>query len=86
VSWGKASPRSPDDPGLPGHDKCAVYSAERRAALLFINVRGEASQTVPKTKNKLHLDVRMGDDDVAALVAKLRERGELDNQRASDRD
>jgi predicted enzyme related to lactoylglutathione lyase len=35
----------------------------------------EVSQTVPKTKNKLHLDVRVGEDDVAAVVAKLRERG-----------
>lgn len=42
--------------------------------ILFLKVP-EVSQTVPKTKNKLHLDVRVGEDDVAAVVAKLRERG-----------
>jgi predicted enzyme related to lactoylglutathione lyase len=42
--------------------------------LLFLRVP-EATHTVPKTKNKLHLDLRIGEDDVDTVVAKLTERG-----------
>jgi hypothetical protein len=35
----------------------------------------EGSQTVPKIKNKLHLDVRIGEHDVDDVVASLKERG-----------
>jgi glyoxalase superfamily protein len=35
----------------------------------------EGNKTVPKIKNKLHMDLRVGEDDVDAVVAKLTERG-----------
>ena len=41
--------------------------------LMFLRVP-EGNQTVPKIKNKLHLDVRVGEDDVHSVVAKLIER------------
>jgi glyoxalase superfamily protein len=34
----------------------------------------EGNKAVPKTKNKLHLDLRVGEDDVDAVVASLKER------------
>jgi catechol 2,3-dioxygenase-like lactoylglutathione lyase family enzyme len=43
----------PDDPNLPGHQECAIYSADGREVLLFI--------TVPdgkQLKNRVHLDLR----------------------------
>jgi len=33
------------------------------------------NKIVPKTKNKLHLDLRVGAEDVDAVVARLKERG-----------
>jgi len=33
------------------------------------------NKKVPKTKNKLHLDLRVGAEDVDAVVARLKERG-----------
>lgn len=42
--------------------------------LLFLRA-SEATPIVPKTKNKLHLDLRIGEDDVDTVVAKLTERG-----------
>jgi hypothetical protein len=44
---------APDDPNLPEHQECAIYSADRREVLLFI--------TVPdgkQLKNRVHLDLR----------------------------
>ena len=42
---------------------------------VLFQVVPEANQTVRKTKNKLHLDIRVGDDDVDAVVARPGERG-----------
>jgi Glyoxalase-like domain len=42
--------------------------------LLFLRA-SEATPIVPKTKNKLHLDLRIGEDDVDTVVAKLTDRG-----------
>jgi hypothetical protein len=46
----------PDDPNLPGHDECPIYSADRREVLLFINVADRK-----QLKNRVHLDLRPTD-------------------------
>jgi Glyoxalase-like domain len=46
----------PDDPNLPGHDECPIYSADRREVLLFINVPDRK-----QLKNRVHLDLRPAD-------------------------
>jgi hypothetical protein len=51
-----------------------VPSGLARPRVLFQLVP-EATHAVPKAKNKLHLDLRVGEDGVDAVVAKLAERG-----------
>jgi Glyoxalase-like domain len=43
----------PDDPNLPGHEECPIYSADRREVLLFIKVPDRK-----QLKNRVHLDLR----------------------------
>jgi hypothetical protein len=43
----------PDDPNLPGHEECPIYSADRREVLLFIKVPDRKQH-----KNRVHLDLR----------------------------
>jgi catechol 2,3-dioxygenase-like lactoylglutathione lyase family enzyme len=43
----------PDDPNLPGHEECMIYSPDRATMLLFIQVP-DAKQL----KNRIHLDLR----------------------------
>jgi hypothetical protein len=58
----------PEDPNLPGHVECMIFSPDRRGRLLFIEVP-EAKQV----KNRLHLDLRPVDrsreDEVDRLIA-----------------
>jgi catechol 2,3-dioxygenase-like lactoylglutathione lyase family enzyme len=42
----------PEDPNLPGHDECMVFSPDGRQRLLFIEVPEAKS-----VKNRLHLDL-----------------------------
>jgi hypothetical protein len=58
----------PDDPNLPGHEECLIYSPDRAIRLLFIEV-----PDAKRLKNRVHLDLRPTDrsreDEVARLVA-----------------
>ena len=58
------------DPNLPGHEECIIRDAQSGHRLLFIEV--PEGKTV---KNRVHLDVRVGEENVDAQVAKLSERG-----------
>jgi predicted enzyme related to lactoylglutathione lyase len=60
---------------MPGNPFWVVGEPSRTGPrLVFVNV-AEATHALPKTKNKLHLDQRIGEDDVDTVVAKLTERG-----------
>jgi hypothetical protein len=57
----------PDDPNLPGHEECMIYSPDRAHRVLFIEVPD------PKvTKNRLHFDLRprtgTRDEELARLI------------------
>ncbi len=58
----------PEDPNLPGHDECMIFSPDGRQRLLLIEVPEAKS-----LKNRLHLDLaptdRSREDEVARLVA-----------------
>ncbi len=55
VFWGEVLgfTEDPDDPNLPGHEECMIFSADGAQRLLFIEVP-DAKQT----KNRLHLDLK----------------------------
>jgi hypothetical protein len=55
VFWGQVLDfrEDPDDPNLPGHEECPIYSADRREVLLFIKVPDRK-----QLKNRVHLDLR----------------------------
>lgn len=56
VFWGRVLgfTENPDDPNLPGHAECPIYSADRSEILLFITVPdGEK-----RLKNRIHLDLK----------------------------
>ncbi|GGB72621.1 glyoxalase [Knoellia flava TL1] len=58
----------PQDPNLPGHEECMIFSPDGRERLLFIEV--PEGKTV---KNRLHLDLtptdRTRDEEVERLLA-----------------
>jgi hypothetical protein len=60
---------NPQDPNLPGHEECPIFSADGREILLFIEVPDGAKQV----KNRLHLDLkpvdRTREEEVERLVA-----------------
>jgi hypothetical protein len=43
----------PDDPNLPGHEECAIFSPDRQHQLLFIDV-----PETKQVKNRIHFDLR----------------------------
>jgi hypothetical protein len=58
----------PDDPNLPGHEECMIFSADRSHRILFI----EVSDAKPG-KNRIHFDLRPAegtrDEELARLLA-----------------
>ncbi|WP_308257440.1 VOC family protein [Pseudonocardia lacus] len=54
VFWGRVLgfTEDPDDPNLPGHEECMIFSADRGQRILFIEVP-DAKQV----KNRVHLDL-----------------------------
>ena len=44
--------QDPDDPNLPGHEECMIFSADGAQRLLFIEV-----PDAKRVKNRLHLDL-----------------------------
>jgi len=54
VFWGKVLgfAEDPQDPNLPGHEECMIFSPDGRTRMLFIEVP-EAKQV----KNRVHLDL-----------------------------
>lgn len=56
----------PEDPNLPGHDECMIFSPDGRRRLLFIEV--PEARTV---KNRLHLDLVPTDTSREAEVERL---------------
>ena len=59
VWWGEllGFREDPDDPNLPGHEECMIFSPDGATRLLFIEVP-EGKQV----KNRLHLDLVPTDD------------------------
>jgi hypothetical protein len=59
---------NPDDPNLPGHEECQIYSPDGTVALLFVEVP-DAKQV----KNRVHLDLRPAtgtrDEELGRLLA-----------------
>jgi catechol 2,3-dioxygenase-like lactoylglutathione lyase family enzyme len=70
-----------DDPNLPDHEECMIFSADGRNKLLFIAVPDDKI-----VKNRLHLDLRpvdgTRDDELERLLALGAT--ELDDRRTSD--
>jgi len=60
---------NPEDPNLPGHEECPIFSPDGREILLFIEVPDGAKEV----KNRLHLDLkpvdRTREEEVERLVA-----------------
>jgi hypothetical protein len=58
----------PDDPNLPEHEECMIFSPDRSQKLLFIEV-----PDAKVVKNRLHLDLRPTDrsreEEVERLIA-----------------
>jgi predicted enzyme related to lactoylglutathione lyase len=58
----------PDDPNLPGHEECMIFSPDRTHRLLFIEVPDSK-----QVKNRVHLDLSPTDhtrtEEVARVVA-----------------
>lgn len=58
----------PDDPNLPGHEECMIYSADRSHRILFIEV-----PDTKQGKNRIHFDLRPADgtrdEELARLLA-----------------
>ena len=69
VFWGSVLgfAEDPDDPNLPGHEECMIFSPDGDQRILFIEVP-EAKQV----KNRLHLDLRpvegTRDEELARLL------------------
>jgi predicted enzyme related to lactoylglutathione lyase len=66
--WGRALgfAEDPDDPNLPGHGECMIFSPDRAQRLLFITVPDKK-----KGKNRLHLDIEPVDGTRDAELARL---------------
>jgi predicted enzyme related to lactoylglutathione lyase len=56
----------PDDPNLPDHEECMIFSADGAQKLLFITVPDDKI-----VKNRLHLDLRPTEGDRDAELARL---------------
>jgi catechol 2,3-dioxygenase-like lactoylglutathione lyase family enzyme len=60
---------NPQDPNLPGHEECPIFSADGSEILLFIAVPDGAKEV----KNRLHLDLkpvdRTREEEAERLVA-----------------
>jgi predicted enzyme related to lactoylglutathione lyase len=56
----------PEDPNLPGHEECMIFSPDGRQRLLFIEVGDDKT-----VKNRLHLDLVPTDDSREAEVERL---------------
>jgi Glyoxalase-like domain len=58
----------PDDPNLPGHEECMIFSADKRTRVLFIEVPEKKS-----VKNRIHFDLApetgTRDEELARLLA-----------------
>ncbi len=58
----------PDDPNLPGHEECMIFSPDGGQRLLFIEVPDDK-----QVKNRLHFDLRprhgTRDEELARLLA-----------------
>ncbi len=71
----------PEDPNLPEHEECLIFSADGGTALLFIDVPDEKV-----VKNRLHLDLRpvegRRDDELVRLLALGAT--EVDDRRTAD--
>ena len=57
----------PDDPNLPGHEECMIFSPDRQHRLLFIDVPDSK-----QVKNRIHFDLRprqgTREDELARLL------------------
>ena len=60
----------PDDPNLPGHEECMIFSPDGRRRLLFIQVPEPRA-----VKNRLHLDLAPTDASREAEVERLQALG-----------
>ncbi|GGN51874.1 hypothetical protein FHR83_009261 [Actinoplanes campanulatus] len=60
----------PEDPNLPGHEECMIFSRDGRHRLLFIEVP-DAKQI----KNRIHFDLRPTEDNRETELARLLELG-----------
>lgn len=56
----------PEDPNLPGHEECMIFSPDGRQRLLFIEVPEDKA-----VKNRLHLDLVPTDGSREAEVERL---------------
>ena len=71
VFWAQvlAFAENPEDPNLPGHEECPIFSPDGREILLFIAVPDGAKEV----KNRLHLDLkpvdRTREEEAERLVA-----------------
>jgi predicted enzyme related to lactoylglutathione lyase len=58
----------PEDPNLPGHEECMIFSADKATRVLFIEVPEKKS-----VKNRIHLDLVPAagtrDEELARLIA-----------------
>ncbi len=72
VFWGHVLGfrEDPDDPNLPGHEECMIFSPDGTRRLLFIEVP-DAKQL----KNRLHLDLEPVEGTRDAELARLRDLG-----------
>jgi predicted enzyme related to lactoylglutathione lyase len=72
VFWGKVLgfAEDPDDPNLPGHEECMIFSPDGATRILFIEV------PEPKgVKNRLHFDLVPASGTRDEELARLRELG-----------
>ena len=75
--WGEVLGFSEDarDPNEPGHEECMVFSADGRTRLLFIEVpEGKTG------KNRLHLDLHVGEERIRPEVERLVALGAVEGQ------
>jgi hypothetical protein len=60
----------PDDPNLPGHEECMIFSRDRTHRVLFIEVPDKK-----QVKNRVHFDLRPAEGGRDAELARLIELG-----------
>ena len=71
----------PDDPNLPGHEECMIFSADGRTKVLFIEVPEKKS-----VKNRIHFDLVPAEGTRNEELARLLAHGatEVDDLRLPD--